>query len=69
MRPFFTRKTLWAYPVYAAGGGAFGYWLQGVDERQSATLNERKAVLLEKRARKAAKDAEAAAATAASATA
>ncbi|KAL2760412.1 hypothetical protein ACRALDRAFT_1053857 [Sodiomyces alcalophilus JCM 7366] len=69
MRPFFTRKTLWAYPVYAAGGGAFGYWLQGVDERQAATLNERKAVLLEKRARKAAKDAEAAAATAASAAA
>ncbi|CRK15524.1 hypothetical protein BN1723_010693 [Verticillium longisporum] len=52
MRPFFTRKTLWPYPIYTAAGGAFGYWLQGVDDRQTATLTERKAVLLEKRARR-----------------
>ncbi|KAH7165935.1 hypothetical protein EDB81DRAFT_878295 [Dactylonectria macrodidyma] len=60
MRPFFNRSSLWAYPVYAAGGASFGYWLQGVDDRQTATLTERKAYLLEKRARKAQRDAEAA---------
>lgn len=59
MRPFFTRKTLWPYPIYTAAGAGFGYWLQGVDDSQTATLKERKAVLLEKRARKAARDAEA----------
>ncbi|KAI9898476.1 hypothetical protein N3K66_006836 [Trichothecium roseum] len=57
MRPFFNRGSLWAYPVYAAGGAGFGHWLQGVDDRQTAALGERKAVLLEKRARKAARDA------------
>lgn len=59
MRPFFTRKTLWPYPIYTAAGAGFGYWLQGVDDRQTATLNERKSILLEKRARLAAKDSEA----------
>ena len=58
MRPFFTRKTLWPYPIYTLAGAGFGYWLQGVDEAQTKTLNDRKAVLLEKRARKAARDAE-----------
>lgn len=58
MRPFFNKASLWAYPVYAAGGASFGYWLQGVDDRQTDTLRERKNVLLEKRARKAARDAE-----------
>ncbi|KAF4963903.1 hypothetical protein FZEAL_10908, partial [Fusarium zealandicum] len=48
-----------AYPAYAAGGASFGYWLQGVDDRQTATLSDRKAILLEKRARKAQRDAEA----------
>ncbi|KAH8733645.1 hypothetical protein BGZ61DRAFT_528909 [Ilyonectria robusta] len=62
MRPFFNKSSLWAYPVYAAGGASFGYWLQGVDDRQTATLTERKAFLIEKRARKAQRDAEAAAA-------
>lgn len=62
MRPFFNKQSLWAYPVYALGGASFGYWLQGVDDRQSATLAERKAFLLEKRAKKAQRDAEAAAA-------
>lgn len=57
MRPFFAKKNLWTYPVYAAGGASFGYWLQGVDDRQTATLNERKAMLLEKRRRKAERDA------------
>ncbi|KAI8714520.1 hypothetical protein NCS52_01171900 [Fusarium sp. LHS14.1] len=58
MRPFFNKGSLWAYPVYALGGASFGYWLQGVDDRQTATLNDRKALLLEKRARKAQRDAE-----------
>lgn len=58
MRPFFNKSSLWVYPIYAAGGASFGYWLQGVDDRQTATLNERKASLIEKRARKAIRDAE-----------
>ena len=64
MRPFFMKQSLWAYPVYAAGGASFGYWLQGVDDRQTKVLDERKKVLLEKRARKAEKEASAAEATA-----
>ncbi|KAH7318437.1 NADH2 dehydrogenase subunit 14K [Stachybotrys elegans] len=62
MRPFFNRQSLWVYPVYMGAGASFGYWLQGVDDRQTETLNARKAMLLEKRARKAEKDAETAAA-------
>lgn len=58
MRPFFNRSSLWAYPVYALGGASFGNWLQGVDDRQAAQLGERKRALLEKRARKAQRDAE-----------
>ncbi|KAH8888685.1 hypothetical protein GQ53DRAFT_843206 [Thozetella sp. PMI_491] len=58
MRPFFNKQSLWAYPVFAACGASFGYWLQGVDERQSAILSERKAAILEKRARRAQREAE-----------
>jgi hypothetical protein len=43
------RSTLWTYPVYAAVGGSFGYWLTGVESRQLAVLEERKMRLLEKR--------------------
>lgn len=53
MRPFFNKGSLWAYPAYALGGASFGYWLQGVDDRQTKTLTERKSLLLEKRARQA----------------
>ncbi|RCI16057.1 hypothetical protein L249_2073 [Ophiocordyceps polyrhachis-furcata BCC 54312] len=53
MRPFFNRESLWAYPVYALGGASFGHWLQGVDDRQRARLEERKEMLLQKRARHA----------------
>jgi hypothetical protein len=62
MRPFFQRKNLWTYPAFAAGFGSFGYWLQGVDKRQNQHLDERKKELLEKRARKAARDGDSAAA-------
>lgn len=58
MRPFFNRESLWAYPVFAACGGSFGYWLQGVDERQTAVLKERKTNILEKRERRALREAE-----------
>lgn len=56
MRPFFNRNGLWAYPVFAAVGGSFGYWLQGVSERQDQLLQERKYSLLEKRRRRAEKE-------------
>ncbi|KAK5663126.1 hypothetical protein OQA88_6543 [Cercophora sp. LCS_1] len=58
MRPFLTRRDLIAFPVFAAVGGSFGYWLQGVDERQTAVLAERKQAILEKRARRAQREAE-----------
>ncbi len=63
MRPLFNRGSLWAYPVFAASGASFGYWLQGVDDRQSAILNERKEAILEKRARRAQREQEAVAAS------
>ncbi|KAK0742277.1 hypothetical protein B0T21DRAFT_283463 [Apiosordaria backusii] len=63
MRPFFHRKTVWAYPVFGAVGASFGYWLQGVDERQTQLLEERKNAILEKRARRAEREAASAAAS------
>ncbi len=59
MRPFFNRKSLWAYPLFGGVGASFGYWLQGVDERQTKMLQERKSAILEKRARKAEREASA----------
>jgi len=59
MRPFFNKESLWVYPIYMAGGAGFGYWLQGVEDRQNDQIAERKQSLLEKRARKALRDAEA----------
>ncbi|KAH9901846.1 hypothetical protein F4778DRAFT_781733 [Xylariomycetidae sp. FL2044] len=58
MRPFFNKHVLWTYPAFASVGGAFGYWLQGVDDRQREILEERKQILLEKRAKRAALDAQ-----------
>lgn len=55
-----TPKMLWAYPIFAGAGASFGYWLQTVDEKQVAILQERKDAILEKRARRAARDGEAA---------
>ncbi|KAG6000692.1 hypothetical protein E4U21_005106 [Claviceps maximensis] len=62
MRPFFNKSSLWAYPAYALGGASFGYWLQGIDDKQSAMLEQRKALLLEKRKRMAEREGEAASA-------
>lgn len=52
MRPLFAKRGVWAYPLYATVGASFGYWLQGVDERQTAMLQQRKAAIMEKRARR-----------------
>jgi hypothetical protein len=57
MRPFFNKESLWAYPVFAGAGASFGYWLQGVDDRQQAILGARRTRLLEKRARRAEREA------------
>jgi len=56
MRPLFNKGSLWAWPVFAGCGASFGYWLQGVDDRQTAILNERKHSILEKRAKRAQKE-------------
>lgn len=53
MRPFFNKESLWAYPIFAAAGGSFGYWLTGVESRQMKLLAERRSNLLEKRKRRA----------------
>lgn len=53
MRPFFAKSSLAAYPLFMGCGAAFGYWLQGVEERQIALLQNRKDRLLEKRRRRA----------------
>ena len=61
MRPILYKQGLWIYPVYATVGASFGYWLQGVDEKQSAILNARKELILAKRARRAEREKEASA--------
>ncbi|KAI9837222.1 MAG: hypothetical protein M1819_000296 [Sarea resinae] len=53
MRPFFNKESLWAYPVFAAAGGSFGYWLTGVESRQFKILADRRESLLDKRRRRA----------------
>ncbi|KZF26645.1 hypothetical protein L228DRAFT_243142 [Xylona heveae TC161] len=57
LRPFFNKESLWAYPVFAAAGGSFGYWLTGVEQRQFKILQDRKDSLLEKRKRRAEREA------------
>lgn len=47
------RQSLWVYPLFGGVGAGFGYWMMGVEERQTRILSERKERLLEKRARKA----------------
>jgi len=57
MRPFFNRGSLWAWPVFGGVGASFGYWYQGMSDRQKAILADRKRALLEKRARRGERDA------------
>lgn len=57
MRPFFNRESLWVWPLFAGVGGSFGYWLTGVEGRQMAMLAERRESLLEKRQRRAEREA------------
>lgn len=52
MRPLFTKRGLWIYPIYAGIGGSFGYWLQGVEESQNKIIADRRDRLLEKRKRR-----------------
>ncbi|ATZ52332.1 hypothetical protein BCIN_08g00820 [Botrytis cinerea B05.10] len=52
MRPFFSRQSLWVYPVFGGVGASFGYWMQGVESRQQAILGARRTAILEKRARR-----------------
>ena len=59
MRPMFNRGSLWAWPVFGGVGASFGYWMMGVEERQQVILNKRRDRLLEKRARRAEREAEA----------
>jgi hypothetical protein len=57
MRPLFNKESLWTYPAFGGCGAAFGYWLQGVEQRQFKMLDDRKQSLLEKRRRKAEREA------------
>ncbi|KAL4790848.1 hypothetical protein BDV19DRAFT_393700 [Aspergillus venezuelensis] len=52
MRPLFVKESLWVYPFFAGIGGSFGYWLQGVEQRQLAILAQQKSAILEKRRRR-----------------
>lgn len=44
------------YPWYASVGGAFGYWLIGVEDRQIALLTTRRDELLERRQKRKARE-------------
>lgn len=57
MRPFFNKESLWVYPLFGGVGASFGYWLQGVEDRQQKILGARRTELLEKRARRAEREA------------
>jgi len=57
MRPFFNKGSLWAYPVFGGAGAGFGYWMMGVENRQQSILAQRKSILLEKRQRRAEREA------------
>jgi hypothetical protein len=53
MRPIISRNSAWAYPLFGGIGASFGYWLQGVEQRQLRILQDTKESLLEKRRRRA----------------
>lgn len=52
MRPILAKESLWVYPLFAGVGGSFGYWLQGVEQRQLKMLAQRREAILEKRRRR-----------------
>lgn len=52
MRPFICKDAVWAYPLFASVGGSFGYWLQGVEQRQLKMLAQRRDIIVEKRRRR-----------------
>ena len=52
MRPILARESLWVYPLFAGVGGSFGYWMQGVENRQLKMLAQRREAILEKRRRR-----------------
>jgi hypothetical protein len=51
MRPLFDRSHIIAYPIYAAVGGGFGYWLDGFEKTQLKYVQDIKERLIEKRKR------------------
>ena len=53
MRPFFQRENWLIYPIYGGLGASFGYWLQGVDDKQMRYLGDARQRLIEKRKRRA----------------
>lgn len=53
MRPFFQRENWIIYPIYGSLGASFGYWLQGVEDKQMRYLGETRQRLIEKRKRRA----------------
>ncbi|CAK3858096.1 related to NADH2 dehydrogenase (ubiquinone) 14K chain [Lecanosticta acicola] len=53
MRPFFQRENWLIYPIYGTLGASFGYWLQGVENKQMRYLSETRDRLIEKRKRRA----------------
>ncbi|KAF1815055.1 hypothetical protein P152DRAFT_378484, partial [Eremomyces bilateralis CBS 781.70] len=57
MRPLFDRSHIIAYPIYAAVGGGFGFWLDGFEKRQFRYVTDMKERLIEKRKRVAALEA------------
>ena len=57
MRPLFNRTSLWVYPIYAGVGASFGYWMEDIAHRQRRILAERKDKLLERRKRRAEREA------------
>lgn len=57
MRPFFQRGGLIWYPVFGSIGASFGWWLTGVEQRQVQMLQQRKNILVEKRKRRAEREA------------
>lgn len=52
MRPFFSRQNWIIYPIYGGLGASFGYWLQGVEERQMRYLGDARQRLMDKRRRR-----------------